>query len=115
MEARSANDDELELKRIEAVLLEALNSLHSLRRKLSSKGTASPAEPDWVSCLVAAERLLVSESTVWRYANRYGANWPQPGTRLVDFNRLRKLRPPRRAPPSNPSNPSPPGDKSRRS
>jgi hypothetical protein len=85
---------ETELARIEQVLLLELNAIYRLRCEIAG-GSQLPSPPDWVNVAEAAHRLSVSETTAWRHAVKYGANWPHPGVRLIDFSRLRHVRPPK--------------------
>lgn len=65
---------EEELARIEIVLIEALNALHTVRRQ---------------------HKLGVNPKTACENAKRMGADWPETGSRQVNWTILKRLRPPK--------------------
>ena len=88
----SASPREAELQRVETLLLEALGTLTRVRAEVAG---VLPAVADWVHVAEAAHRLGVSETTAWRHARRVGADWPQPGVRRINYEKLKRMRPPR--------------------
>lgn len=85
---------EEELARIEVVLIEALNALHTVRRQIASSDI-EPAQPEWMPIAEAAHKLGVNPKTAWENAKRMGADWPETGSRQVNWTILKRLRPPK--------------------
>jgi hypothetical protein len=83
-----------ELARIELVLVEALNAIHTARRRIDNPDVGS-VKPEWTPVAEAAHKLDVDPKTAWSHPQRMGANWPETGSRQVNWTILKRLRPPR--------------------
>lgn len=68
---------EEELSRIEVVLIEALNALHTVRRQIASSDI-EPARPEWMPIAEAAYKLGVNPKTAWKMLNGWARTGLKP-------------------------------------
>lgn len=85
---------EEELERIEMMLVETINAVHAVRRQIANNDIG-PAKPEWMTLANAAHKLGVDPKTAWSNAQRMGADWPETGSRQVNWTILKRLRPPK--------------------